>query len=58
MFSKGHFLSLGSAILLVSIPKLNAQTLVYELTDDISGEGFFNAFDFFTDQDPTNGFVQ
>jgi hypothetical protein len=32
-------------------------TAHYTLTDDLSGENFFNNFDLFSDQDPTNGFV-
>jgi hypothetical protein len=34
------------------------QTAAYTLTDDLSYENFFSAFDFFHGPDPTNGFVQ
>ena len=30
----------------------------FTLRDDISGDGFFNAFDWFTAPDPTNSFVK
>jgi hypothetical protein len=54
-----HISSFSTAVL------VTASTLVttgasakYTLKDDLSYKNFFNEFDFFSDPDPTNGFVQ
>ncbi|KAF2242098.1 glycoside hydrolase family 16 protein [Trematosphaeria pertusa] len=50
--------SLVSAVL-ATVPMLfDAGAAHYTLTDDLSYKNFFNAFDFYSGPDPTNGFVQ
>jgi hypothetical protein len=48
--------SISLAVLATSI-FYNISTAHYTLTNDLSGENFFQSFDLFSDHDPTNGFV-
>jgi hypothetical protein len=36
----------------------NAQSAAYKLVDNFSGSSFESGFDFFSQHDPTNGFVR
>ncbi|KAL9110765.1 MAG: hypothetical protein Q9227_004757 [Pyrenula ochraceoflavens] len=43
---------------LVALSIVSSSSANYNLTDDYTGNAFFNGFDFFHDKDPTNGFVK
>lgn len=46
-------------IMLLASALLSSQSVAgYALKKDYSGNGFFEGFDFFSDKDPTNGFVK
>lgn len=51
-------LSFKSLVFLTSALFCGSSIAGYTLTHDYSGDGFFDGFDFFSDKDPTNGFVK
>lgn len=57
MLSSSLILSVGATILSLS-SRASAQTYSYTLQDTYAGDSFYDNFNFFTEADPTNGFVQ
>lgn len=55
MPSSSLFLSIGTVLSTLSSTALAA---TYKLEDSYSGSSFLDGFDFFSQPDPTNGFVQ
>ncbi|OAP63931.1 hypothetical protein AYL99_03158 [Fonsecaea erecta] len=49
---------LASSLLVTLAGLVSLSTAGYVLEDDYSADQFFSMFDFFTDADPTNGYVQ
>jgi hypothetical protein len=49
---------LASTLSLLALTSAHDNAGVYTLTDDLSYNNFFSAFDFYTGPDPTQGFVQ
>ncbi|KAM7217920.1 Concanavalin A-like lectin/glucanase domain containing protein [Rhypophila decipiens] len=52
------FAKLGAAAVACAVSVAAADQHIYKLSDSYNADNFFSKFNFFTDPDPTNGFVQ